>query len=113
MTFKPTKWLPIAAVLSVLNVIGVAFAAGAVHTTSHAVLAVVFAVWAQRLSQQIRKDKDDELPEGVGDTRERLDSLEGELGTLRRELNETQERLDFAERMLAQGREAKRVGPDR
>ena len=112
MTFKPTKWLPIAAFLSVLNVIGVAFAAGAVHTTSHAVLAVVFAVWAQRLSQQIRKDKrDDELPEG--DTRERLDSLEGDLTTMRRELNETQERLDFAERMLAQGREAKRVGPER
>ncbi len=112
MTFKPTKWLPIAAVLSVLNVIGVAFATGAVHTTSHAVLAVVFAVWAQRLSQQIRKNKvDDELPES--DTRERLDSLEGELSTMRRELNETQERLDFAERMLAQGREARRVGPER
>ena len=32
----------------------------------------------------------------------RLDTLEHEIGTLRQELGETQERLDFAERLLAQ-----------
>jgi hypothetical protein len=30
---------------------------------------------------------------------------------LRDELTETQERLDFAERVLAQGQETRRVGP--
>ena len=44
---------------------------------------------------------------------EALEVLEGEVSTMRRELNETQERLDFAERLLAQGSESRRVGPDR
>ena len=34
----------------------------------------------------------------------RLDAVENELGTVRHELAETQERLDFAERLLAQHR---------
>jgi len=36
------------------------------------------------------------------DTVNRLQALEHELGTLRHEMGETQERLDFAERLLAQ-----------
>jgi len=35
------------------------------------------------------------------------------LGKLRRELSETQERLDFVERRLVQGSEARRVAPER
>jgi predicted nucleic acid-binding Zn-ribbon protein len=42
---------------------------------------------------------------------DRLEALEDDVSKLRQELNETQERLDFAERLLAQGREAGRVGP--
>ena len=38
--------------------------------------------------------------------------MEADLGELRRELTETQERLDFAERVLAQGAEARRVGSE-
>lgn len=38
---------------------------------------------------------------GGGDTGERLLLLESEVGELRRELSEMHERLDFAERMLA------------
>lgn len=37
-------------------------------------------------------------PEAAG----RLQALEGEVGTLRQELTEVHERLDFAERLLAQ-----------
>jgi len=48
---------------------------------------------------------------GDPDTAAHLQALDQELGTLRRELSETQERLDFAERMLAQGPETRRVGP--
>ncbi|MGN6392593.1 MAG: hypothetical protein ACTHM9_10155 [Gemmatimonadales bacterium] len=36
------------------------------------------------------------------DTTNRLQALENELGALRQEMGETQERLDFAERLLAQ-----------
>ena len=107
MTFTPTKWFPIAAILSALNVIAVPFATGAVHTTSHAVLALAFGLWAQKLGQQLRRDRQAEQL-ADGDARERLDSLEGEMTSLRRELTEAQERLDFTERMLAQGREARR-----
>jgi hypothetical protein len=42
---------------------------------------------------------------------EALDSIEAEVGRLRQELGETQERLDFAERVLAQGQESRRMGP--
>ncbi len=37
----------------------------------------------------------------------RIESLEHELGLVRQELSETQERLDFTERLLARGREEK------
>jgi hypothetical protein len=39
----------------------------------------------------------------------RLEAVEQELAGLHHELSETQERLDFAERLLAQGRETKRL----
>lgn len=41
----------------------------------------------------------------------RMEQMEQELATLQHDLSETQERLDFAERMLAQSREGKRIGP--
>ena len=48
---------------------------------------------------------------GDPDTAAHLQALDQEVGTLRREMLETQERLDFAERLLAQGPESHRVGP--
>ena len=47
------------------------------------------------------------------DTAAHLQALDQEVGTLRREMLETQERLDFAERLLAQGPETRRVEPQR
>ena len=96
MTFRPAIWFPIAVVLSVINAGAVWFAAvpgEPLHATTHAVLAVAFAVWAQRLR---------------GGPRERaleteLDQLDLEMADLQRALAEAQERLDFAERVLAQG----------
>ena len=106
MTFKPAIWYPIAVVLSVINVAGVGFAARSAepwHATIHAALAVAFGLWAQRLRQG---------PAGsVGQAR--LEALEAEMSHLRQELSETQERMDFAERLLAQRPEAHRVGPER
>ena len=41
---------------------------------------------------------------------ERVDQLSGEVAALRRQLDETHERLDFTERMLAQTREKGALG---
>jgi hypothetical protein len=106
MTFKPTIWYPIAVLLSVLNLAGAGFAAAQAepwHATTHASLALAFGIWASRLRQR---------PEG-SDLQARLEAVEVEVSTLRQELGETQERLDFAERLLAQAQEAPRVGPQR
>jgi hypothetical protein len=109
MTFKPRIWFPIAVVLSVVNLLAAGFAAGQAepwHTTVHAALALAFGLWAQRLRQQ---------GAGGSDLEARLEALEaelGELGVMRQELSEIQERLDFAERLLAQGQEVRRVSPE-
>jgi hypothetical protein len=105
MTFKPALWRPIAVVLSALNLVGVGFAAGAAepwHAGAHAALGLAFGLWAQRLGRG---------PTGI-DREDRLELLESEMSSLRQELSETQERLDFAERVLAQGGEPRRVGPE-
>jgi hypothetical protein len=105
MTFKPAIWYPIAVALSVINVAGVWFAAPAepLHATIHAGLALAFGVWAQRLRPG----------PGGSELQGRLELLEVEVSRLRQELSETEERLDFTERLLAQRPEARRVGPER
>jgi hypothetical protein len=48
--------------------------------------------------------------EGTAPLEARVDALEHDLASVQRELGETQERLDFAERLLSQSREGKRLG---
>lgn len=106
MTFKPRIWYPIAVVLSAANLLAVGFAAGAAqpeHATIHAALALAFGAWARHLRQS----------PGGNDLQARLEALEVEAIDLRQALNETQERLDFAERLLAQLPETRRVDPPR
>jgi membrane protein implicated in regulation of membrane protease activity len=101
MTFKPSTWFPIATAMSGINIAAVWFAARpgeTWHATLHAALAVAFALWAQRLRQRLHAGARAEADDALG-------ALEGEVGTLRQELAEAQERLDFAERMLVQSRE--------
>jgi hypothetical protein len=104
MTFKPKIWYPISAILSAINLGAVWFAAipaEPMHATTHAVLALAFGLWAFRLRQRT-----------VGDDRDQeIDALDGEIDQLRMELAEAQEKLDFAERMLAQGPDASRADP--
>jgi hypothetical protein len=98
MTFKPALWRPIAFGLSALNLVAVGFAAGAAeayHAAGHAALAMAFGYWAQRLRRA----------PGGADREERLEMLEDDMSEMQRQLNEAQERLDFAERLLAQRRE--------
>ena len=101
MAFHPGKWYPVAIALTVLNVVAAGFAGGGLHAGSHAVLAVVFGLWATRLRLARGPNDDERL--ATPDVVEALGTLEDEVGTLRRELNETQERLDFVERRLTQG----------
>jgi len=105
MTFKPKIWYPIAAVLCVVNVAAVWFAAAPaepVHATIHATLAVGFGLWAQRLRQRHQ----------AGELHAGLEPLEFEVSQLRQELGEAQERIDFTERMLVKERDPHRVGRD-
>jgi hypothetical protein len=48
----------------------------------------------------------------VEDTQGRLDALEAEVSILRGELTETQERLDFTERVIAQEQVPRRLGQE-
>ena len=110
MSFKPAIWYPIAVVLSVINLVAVGFAAGEPqpwHVGLHAALALAFGLWAQRLRQGLRGS---ELQAPL-EVLEALEAVEAEVSKLRQELSETQERLDFTERVLAQGPESRRMGP--
>jgi len=115
MTFKPAIWYPIAALLTAFNLVWVGLAGGAGepwHATAHAGLAVAFGFWAQRLRRgRLKSELQDriEAPEVL----DALDALEGDVSQLRQELAETQERLDFVERRLAQGTDPRRMDPPR
>ena len=110
MTFKSRTWFPIAVVLAVANVVATGFAAAGaepVHASTHAALAVAFAVWAQYLRRRIAGGES----EAQIDVLDAVDRLDAEVNKLRLEVGEMQERLDFAERLLAKGRDAPRVDP--
>ena len=111
MTFKPSIWYPIAVAASVINLVSIGFTYrpdSPAHATIHAVLALAFGFWAWRLrlASSPASSSQSELPG-------RLEALDAEVTRLREELTETQERLDFAERLLAQARAKPRVGPQR
>jgi hypothetical protein len=112
MRFKSRIWYPIALVLSVINLVAVGFAAGEAepwHAGIHAALALAFGLWAERLR---RRPGGSEIQAPL-EVVEALEAVEADVSQLRQELSEVQERLDFTERMLAQGSEARRVGPER
>src|SRR5213594_2789345 len=90
MTFKPTIWYPIAVALTVLNLVGIGYATRPLeplHAATHAGLALAFWLWARRLRHG----------PGGSENDDRIEALDAALSNLRQELNETQERLDFAE----------------
>ena len=107
MRFKPVVWVPIAWILSAVNAGAIWFAARdgePLHATIHAALALAFAVWAERLRRrQLRADDP-----SLDDLRQQMDELQGES---RDQIAELQERLDFAERLLAQNRMTQGVKP--
>lgn len=109
MTFKAAIWQPIAVALTAINLVGLGLAVGAAepaHMTVHAMLAGVFGLAAWRIRPGPGRERQEERQSG-------FDDVEAELDRLRQELIETQERLDFTERILAQGLESRRVEPER
>lgn len=108
MASKTRFWNRVLVLLSAGNLISVWFAAPGEpwHATIHAALALGFGLWAQRRMRleepRLPADALDQGSEGE------IAALRDEAGEVRRELNEVQERLDFAERLLSQAREGDR-----
>lgn len=115
MTFKPAIWFPIAVVLSLGNLVAVWFAAvpaEPLHATVHAALSLGSGLWAYRLRQRLGEKERRLAPEAV-EALDALEALEVEAGKLRQELSEARERVDFAERLLAQDAESRRMDRER
>ena len=109
MAPKTRFWNAVLVVVSAGNLGAVWFAAQPgepLHATVHAALALGFGLWAQ---SRIRF-ADARLVAGLPNHGSELEGsmLRDEVGDVRRELNEVQERLDFAERLLSQAREGER-----
>lgn len=108
MRLNPRIWTPIAQVLTAINVVAVYFAAQSaepVHAVIHGALGAACMLWAERLrARTIRERYDAEMAQA--------ELLPGEMDHVHNELAELQERLDFAERMLAQRREGDRIPRD-
>ncbi|PYP13796.1 MAG: hypothetical protein DMD54_15555 [Gemmatimonadetes bacterium] len=119
MIFRPLTWQRIAVVLAALNFAAAGFAiaeAEPLHAAAHVGLALGFGWWAQHLRQRRRDDElHDEMRDTLQSPLERLQALEGDVTRVQQELNEVQERLDFAERMLTQRQDPPpgRLGPER
>lgn len=105
MRFNPRIWTPIAQVLAAINVAAVYFAARdtePVHAFAHAALGAACMLWAERLrARATRALHEAEMAQA--------ELMPGEMDHVHNELAELQERLDFAERLLAQRRDTDRV----
>ena len=107
MWFKHRAWIPVAWLLCLGNLISVWFAARPAepwHATIHALLAVLFGLGAYRLAARpggAALTEVDALGEEVEHLRVELEAMHGRV----REVDEIQNRLDFAERMLTQLKE--------
>lgn len=99
-------WFPVAAILFLANLAGLAMAVAAGepwHAAAHVGLAGVLGSWARRICRGQAAVEE----EGT------IDASPAEVDDLRQELIETREDLDFAERMLAEGREARAADRER
>lgn len=110
MASKTRFWNAVLVLLSAGNLVSVWFAARPGepwHATIHAGLALAFGLWAQsRMRLEEAQLRAGALDRGSG---VEIPALQDEVGEVRRELSEVQERLDFAERLLNQAREGDRL----
>jgi hypothetical protein len=115
MWFKHRAWVPIAWLLSGGNLVAAWFAAvpgEAWHAATHALLAVVFAVAAERLSRRRALAASDEA--GILARLQELEDRVADMGSapnLGSRLSELEERLDFTERALVEVRKRAELPP--
>jgi len=114
MWFRHRAWIPIAWALSLINFASAWFVAREGppwHVALHALLAVLFALGAQRLRQRAELTSRVVDPTERGQTLDDVQARLAELDELNRRMSELEERVDFAERLLAKQREAQRLRP--
>jgi hypothetical protein len=108
MWFKHRAWIPVAWTLSVVNLVAVWFAAQPgepFHATAHALLGVSFALGARHLrTRQIAASQNDYLQEAL-DHNEQLQQV---VDDTQGRVFELEDRLDFAERLLAKHKDSGR-----
>ena len=110
MTFPPRIWNPIAWVLCALNVAAVWLAAQPAepwHATSHAVLAVLFGLWAQRLGARQRGSASGNVDSQLLLRLDALDRIERSVESTAIEVERISEANRFMSRLLEERREAK------
>jgi len=103
----------IAIALSVVNIAGAGFAIASSepwHAGAHISLALVFAFAATRLKAGASNDVAG-LQQQLDDQAAALEDAQAKLALQSTQLAELQERVDFAERMLAQARDRTKLGP--
>ena len=115
MWFRHRAWMPIAWALALANLGGAWFAAREGqpwHVSLHALLAIAFALGAQRLHARRRQTRKAGVPDTGAESPilEDLETRLGELDQLKRRLSEVEERVDFAERLLAKQHKVQRPG---
>jgi hypothetical protein len=110
MTLKHAMWYPIAVGLSIINLAGVGFAAQPWHATIHAALALAFGLWAQRLRQGPGGGELASIKQQLEEQAAALDDAQDALANQATHLAELQERVAFAERLLAQARDRPALG---
>lgn len=106
MWFSHRGWIPVAWLAAAVNLAAVWFAAAPgepMHATLHAALAVGFGLGARHLRQRQRTQlQDQQLQEAL----EQNAYLEETTETMQTRVRELEERVDFAERLLADHRRA-------
>ncbi|HYL54444.1 MAG TPA: hypothetical protein VEU73_02590 [Gemmatimonadales bacterium] len=78
-----------------------------------ALIAISFSPVGRAVADRIRGRSAAGADEMHAELAEHRDALQAELESVRRELGELSERMDFAERLLAKNREDQRIGPAR
>lgn len=78
-----------------------------------ALIAISFSPVGRAVADRIRGRSAAGADEMHAELAEHRDGLQAELDSVRRELGELSERMDFAERLLAKNREDQRIGPAR
>jgi len=78
-----------------------------------ACIAISFSPVGRAVADRIRGRSAAGADEMHAELADHRDALQTELDSVRRELGELSERMDFAERLLAKNREDQRIGPVR